>query len=842
MSDINGILSADHAAALGAQLFENSPDCMKLLDPEGRILAMNANGRAAMEIDDFEAIRGASWPSFFPEASRPALACALEQARCGGTGRVSAFCPTARGTPKWWDIAVSALRDGSGVVRQLVAVSRDVTAAQQARRELETSEARFRSLVTASSAMVWHVGVSGQFETGQPGWAALTGQAFEEYRGSGWLDAVHPDDRAATALAWQRALDSGTPHMTEHRLRGADGNYRHMSVRAVPIRDAAGVLVEWVGVHTDITEQVLARIALHASRERFEKIVSQAATGVIEMDVDGRITLVNQKFCGMLGYGEAELLGTSVLGITAPDSVELTQATVQRVTREGNGQVIDKHYRRRDGSLLSATSSVNALRDADGACHGLVAIVLDTTASKRAAEALRASEERFRTLFDSMDQAFCLLELQFDGAGAPVDWVYLETNAAFKLQTGLADVVGKTRSQMLPGGDAWWLDTVGRVAREGGDLRIEHESTALGRWFDVYLTRVGGAGSSKVAALFRDITERRIAEQQLRRLADDLAETDRRKTDFLATLAHELRNPLAPIRSGLGLMRLNKDTSPALARVRDVMERQVSHMVHLIDDLLDVARISGGKLHLRKAHVALAPILASAVETSLPLIEAARHALSVDIADDGIAVEADATRIAQVVANLLNNAAKYTPPGGRIALVLRREGSQAVIPVTDTGVGIPPGALLSVFDMFSQVSGESERSQGGLGIGLSLVRQLVEMHGGSVVAESAGGGAGSRFTVRLPLAEGSADAPAAPAASGAGKAPAGLNAAIRPTASRPLCACWSWTTTSTPRSRWRCCSKPRGMRPKWRTADAKRWAGSPRSGRRSRSSTSACPT
>jgi CheY-like chemotaxis protein len=291
----------------------------------------------------------------------------------------------------------------------------------------------------------------------------------------------------------------------------------------------------------------------------------------------------------------------------------------------------------------------------------------------------------------------------------------------------------------------------------------------------MYLTRVGGPGSRKVAALFRDITERRSAEDQLRSFADDLAEVDRRKTDFLATLAHELRNPLAPIRSGLGVMRLNRDEAPAMARVREMMERQVTHMVHLIDDLLDIARISGGKLNLRKTRVALSDVLRSAVETSQPLVEAGRHELQVDLPADQLYVDGDATRIAQVVANLLNNAAKYTPAGGHIALTLRRVDSLALIEVTDTGIGIPAAALGGVFDMFSQVGSEIDRSQGGLGIGLSLVRELVQMHGGSVVAQSAGAGQGSRFTVRLPLAAESPGGRTAPGfETGAAAAPGGL--------------------------------------------------------------------
>jgi CheY-like chemotaxis protein len=218
------------------------------------------------------------------------------------------------------------------------------------------------------------------------------------------------------------------------------------------------------------------------------------------------------------------------------------------------------------------------------------------------------------------------------------------------------------------------------------------------------------------------------------------------------TPAHELRNPLAPIRSGLSVMRLGGNSHATATKVLEMMERQVTHMVRLIDDLLDVARISGGKLDLRKEPVELKQVLSSAVETSLPLIEAGQHELIVDVADKSLPVEVDATRIAQVVANLLNNAAKYTPSGGRISLSARQDGDEVVISVADTGIGIPEEALATVFVMFAQIGRDVNRAQGGLGIGLSLVRRLVEMHGGTVAAASAGIGQGSTFTVRLPLA------------------------------------------------------------------------------------------
>ncbi|MDI3287148.1 GAF domain-containing protein [Polyangium sp. 15x6] len=234
------------------------------------------------------------------------------------------------------------------------------------------------------------------------------------------------------------------------------------------------------------------------------------------------------------------------------------------------------------------------------------------------------------------------------------------------------------------------------------------------------------------------------------RLYDELRDQDRRKDEFLATLAHELRNPLAPIRTGLTLLQMARDEAQA-RRIREMMERQVGHMVRMVDDLLDVSRITRGKVELRKERVELGAVLESALETSRPLIEAAGHVLSVSLPTEPLFLSADPTRLSQILANLLNNAAKYTPAGGRIHVAAAREGAHVVVRVEDTGVGIPAEMLPKVFDMFTQVGRSIERAQGGLGIGLTLVRRLVELHGGTVEAASDGPSRGSIFTVRLPL-------------------------------------------------------------------------------------------
>ncbi|HZY15336.1 MAG TPA: response regulator [Ramlibacter sp.] len=365
---------------------------------------------------------------------------------------------------------------------------------------------------------------------------------------------------------------------------------------------------------------------------------------------------------------------------------------------------------------------------------------------------LEAKEERYRALFESIDEGFCVVRLLRDGSGRVRDYRFEEANEAFIHHTGFEDAVGRTMRELVPGHEDRWFDTYDRVARTGEPTRFIEEAAAMKRWYDVYASRLGGPGSELVAVLFSDITQRLLAEQDMRRLNDELAQSNRRKTEFLATLAHELRNPLAPLSNGLHLMRLAADQPQVLDKTRQMMERQVQHMVHLVDDLLDVARISTGKVELRRQRIDLKDVVAAAVETSASLVEAGGHQLAVDTPARPLPLHADPTRMTQVVSNLLNNAAKYTPPGGRITLQVGVQGQEAVIAVSDTGIGIGPDGLAKVFEMFTQVPGGPGKPHGGLGIGLSLVQSLVGLHGGSVSAASAGVGQGSTFTVRLPLA------------------------------------------------------------------------------------------
>ena len=250
------------------------------------------------------------------------------------------------------------------------------------------------------------------------------------------------------------------------------------------------------------------------------------------------------------------------------------------------------------------------------------------------------------------------------------------------------------------------------------------------------------------AELEARVTERTAA---LEATTEQLQEANHRKDEFLAMLAHELRNPLAPIRTAVQLLRLKELAEPHRVRARDVIERQVEHLVNLIDDLLDVSRITRGMITLQLEPVLIGAIVARAVETARPAIDSHRHSLEIDLPDELITIEGDKTRLVQVIANILHNAAKFMDPGGTIRLSVRREGLYAVIKISDTGIGIAPELLPRIFELFTQVHSKSERAQGGLGIGLALVRRLTEMHGGTVQVTSEGPGRGAEFTVRLPV-------------------------------------------------------------------------------------------
>jgi PAS domain S-box-containing protein len=463
---------------------------------------------------------------------------------------------------------------------------------------------------------------------------------------------------------------------------------------------------------------------------------------VIGVDAAGIVTLINEVAEHLTGCAQAAALGrpcTEVLRIADPTREAGEDLLAQALRQPENiGRRNEAVLVASDGTQRLITSSAVARRTEAGVVVGALLFFRDVTGEADAS----ATRARLAAIVESSDDA--ILSKTLDG-------VIQSWNAGAERLFGYTseEAVGQPVTLIIP---RERLDEereiLARIAR--GD-RVDHFETVRvakdGRRIDISLTvsPVRGAngrivGASKVA---RDITDRKRAVEALR-------EADLRKDRFIAVLAHELRNPLAPIRSGLHVMRLAAADPATVERARAMMERQLAHMVRLIDDLLDISRINENKMELRRSVVLLSEVISNAVEAARPTIDDAGHEFTATLPAEPIYLDADLTRLAQVFANLLTNSARYTPRGGRIRLVAERHGGDIVVRVHDNGIGIPAAALPTIFEMFSQVDRSQERASGGLGIGLSLVKGLVRMHEGSVSAESAGPGKGATFTVTLP--------------------------------------------------------------------------------------------
>ena len=493
-----------------------------------------------------------------------------------------------------------------------------------------------------------------------------------------------------------------------------------------------------------------ARTRLEASEHRFRSFMEHSPTFVFLKDEDGRYLFANQAGRGLLGTHDwmnktdAELLPAAV--------AERVMANDRRMLEIDAPVTFDL---RMGQSRLHSTKF--PLRDAAGRRY-IGVVTIDVTAQRR-------SEEQLQLVTDTISAGMVRVS---------ADLRYLWVNRVFASWAGTTPeaLVGRHIREVTGEEGLRALESYSQELRAG--RRVEYERLAhfagLGlRWiYSVAEPILDSAGKPDGwVAVISDIHERKQAQEALR-------EADRRKDEFLAVLAHELRNPLAPIRNAVTLLAYERDLPPKLEWARAVIERQVEQMTRLIEDLLDVARITSGKLSVRRGPVSLAEVIDLALETSRPHIDAAGQRLAVRLGEE-VWLEADRTRLAQVFANLLNNAAKYTPRGGSIALGARREDAQLVVTVEDTGRGFPPEMAQKIFEPFSQWTAEGQASAG-LGIGLALVRGIVELHGGRVEAASAGPGKGSRFLVRLPCAQ--AAAPAAPARVASGPDGAGVRVLV----------------------------------------------------------------
>ena len=530
------------------------------------------------------------------------------------------------------------------------------------------------------------------------------------------------------------------------------GRVRELEVYTFRVKAKTQACV--AAIFRDITVRKQAEKALLQLTAQFKTLIDEAPLGIYMIDADLCIRQVNStalpafgNIPDLIGRDFAEVLHILWSKAQADEFVKQFRHTLETGEPCFVPQMIEKRSDRQTTEYYEW--QINRIALPEGG-FGVVCYFRDISERVLAQQQVLESEARYRNLFNSMDEGFCIIEMIFDEHEKPVDWRYLEVNPSFEKQTGISDIKGKRIRQLAPDHEEYWFDTYGKVLLTGEPVRFENEAHAMDRWFDLYAFKVGGPESRKVAVLFTNITERNTLERQLHEHAQELADLHRRKDEFLAMLSHELRSPLAPISSAVHLLRLQKNEEPVQRQARIVIERQVGQLKHLVDDLLEVSRITTGRVQLRRERITLNGIVERALETARPLIRQRRHELTVTLPPQPVWLHADAARLEQVVVNLLTNAAKYTDEGGHIGMTVQQEGDAAVLRVRDTGVGIAPELLPRIFELFTQAERSLDRSQGGLGIGLCLVQRLVELHAGTVEAYSVLG-QGSEFVVRLPV-------------------------------------------------------------------------------------------
>ncbi|MEO8450933.1 MAG: PAS domain S-box protein [Gemmatimonadota bacterium] len=608
------------------------------------------------------------------------------------------------------------------------------------------SEKRFRAMFeTASVGMTLGSLSNGRLLQMNDAFCRIVGYSREELRALHFPDLTHPDDRPRDAVLLDSVRRGARSYVREKRYVRKDGSIVWVRVNGASIGGSDDTAFGMMVVVEDISARIEAETALRESEERFRVALQHSPVGVFTQDRNLRYTWSQRPNSREGG----SVLGKTDADVLSPEAAAPFMAMKQRVLATGVGLRTEVSVVR-DGQEHCYDLTVEPLRDADGQVVGLTGAAMEITDRKQIEESLRRSERELRELADAMPQIVWAARpdgvidyynerwYEFSGMGRgepgphskqfahPEDVARATASYDQSIRTGEPYELEYRLKDRSSAGYRWFLDR---------GLPVRDESGAIVRWFGTCT----------------DIDESKRASMALREAEQSLRRADRRKDEFLAMLAHELRNPLAPALNALHILRSKRSADPDVEWAHELLNRQTRQLVRLVDDLLDVSRITQDKLELRKERVVLADAVTMAVDSGRSFIEQFGHELTVSLPPEPVFLDADPVRLSQAFANLLNNAAKFTGRGGKIGLLATIQGNDVVVSVHDTGIGIAQSALPTIFDMFVQADRSVERSQSGLGIGLTLVKRLVEMHGGTIEVTSELG-RGSEFTLTLPMA------------------------------------------------------------------------------------------
>ncbi|WP_164101015.1 PAS domain S-box protein [Candidatus Laterigemmans baculatus] len=694
------------------------------------------------------------------------------------------------------------VRDESGKPIRMVGSMLDLTERLQAEERLREREERLRMAIESASIGTWDFDpATGSLKWsdrckamfGLPPQAEVTYEVFSE--------RLHPEDRERVHRGVEEALspEGDGRYELDYRSLWPDGTVRWIVAKGQGLFESDGQerrAVRFIGTVLDVTERKRGEESLRFQLDLTRSITDNATTAIFMMDDRSRCTFMNPAAEAMTGFTFAEVGGGVLHDFIhhhRPDGTPypMSECPIDRALPEHfEVRSHEDVFFRKNGEAFPVMCNARVIYK-KGTAIGTVIEVRETTAERKAAEAALKRSEQLRRLADVAtriglahdvasvmgivtEEIRHIVESHQSVASMTVDQDWAQAITAVSMSekydrwkhydkppdgSGIYSLVCRMNGPMrltqaeLEAHPAWkrfcgdedhppmrgWLAAplVGRDGRNIGLLQVSD--------------KLEGEFTEDDEAVLVQLAQMASVAVENARLVESLRHADRRKDEFLATLAHELRNPLAPIRMGLEVMKLSGDVAGATEEVRGMMERQTEQLITLVDDLLDVSRITQGKLELRKCRVSIADVVQNAVEASRPQVDGAGHELTVKVPDDPIHLEADPNRLTQVISNLLNNAAKYTPEGGQIGVSVKRQGSDVVVLVRDNGIGIPAEMQQRVFEMFAQIDRPMEKGYVGLGIGLTLVKRLVEMHGGVVEARSEGTDKGSEFSVRLPV-------------------------------------------------------------------------------------------
>jgi PAS domain S-box-containing protein len=663
-------------------------------------------------------------------------------------GKLTAAMAVHQKTPRRWT------HDEVELVERVVGGCWEALQRLRVTRGLRDSEAAYRAMVDANPECVTLIDTDGTIlQINASGLAHVQADAADEIVGANAMDLVAPEHREAYRALHGRVC-AGEPATMQFDLVGRRGAHMSMETTAVPLPVPGGGF-RHLALTRDMTERMRADRALEQSRQRLDIAVRLSGVGFFYCDLPFDELMWDERVRDHFFMAPgARVTIADFYARLHPEDREPTRTAIDAsIARNEHYDVVYRTVHPRTGEWKWIRALGGASYGPDGTPVRFDGVTLDITAERSAQEhlarMLEGERENARLLgrvaeaartIHACDSIDAVLRAVADASrrilGAQV------ATAALLPEDEHAQPISMTSfaSGAVPGVDEprRWL-VAPMVGHDGADVgRVQVADKAEGESF-----------TDADEAILRQFAQIAAVALENARLYERLRDQDRRKDEFLATLAHELRNPLAPIRTGLHILRMTTDAAMA-EKSREVMERQLGHLVRLVDDLLDVSRITRGKVTLTRERLDLRTVVDSAVELARPLIDAGGHHFELTLPDAPLPVDGDRTRLAQVLANLLNNAAKYTRPGGHIALDVNQAKGCYVIQVRDDGVGIPAEMLPRVFDMFTQVDQSIDRAQGGLGIGLTLVRRLVGLHGGSVDVSSPGVGQGSTFTVKLP--------------------------------------------------------------------------------------------